>query len=158
MMRRSSRYEEALQQRKVHNLSEKQKIARVALEQIQNGDTIILDTGTTILELAKLLSEKSDLIIITNDIEIVSLLCAIEQNTLIFIGGTTRKRLLCAAGTLSQGMLSGMVVDKAFMAANNFDIHRGAATPDLYTEGTKKAVIRVAAKRYLLCAHEKFGT
>ena len=158
MIRTRSGYEEALQQRKVHNRIEKQLIARLALEKINDGDTIVIDTGTTMLELAKLLSEKRDLIIITNDIEIAGLLCNMEQHTLIVIGGTVRKRFRCTAGSLSQGMLSDMVVDKAFMAANNFDVKRGASTPDIDTAETKKAMIRIAAKRFLLCAHEKFGT
>ncbi|TVR32109.1 MAG: DeoR/GlpR transcriptional regulator [Spirochaetaceae bacterium] len=158
MVTTKTRYEEALQERHTHNLQQKQMIANAALSLIDDGDTIILDTGTTVLELARLLFHKRDLTVITNDIEIARVLADSQDGTLILIGGVVRKQFRCAVGSLSSAILAGLLVDKAFMAANNFDLHKGASTPDLDQADTKKAMIAVASKRFLLCDHEKFGT
>jgi DeoR family fructose operon transcriptional repressor len=158
MERVKNRFEEDLNLRRMHEVSEKQRIAQEALSLIADGDTIILDSGTTIWELARLVRSKKNLTIITNDIDIADLLCEEEQNTLIFIGGTVRKKFRCTAGPLSIGLLSGVLVDKAFIGANNFDIERGASTPDIDQATTKKNMINIASKRFLLCVHSKFGT
>jgi DeoR family transcriptional regulator, fructose operon transcriptional repressor len=158
MVATKTRYEEALHERRSQNSQQKQMIARVALSVIEDGDTIILDAGTTVLELARLVHARRDLTIITNDIEIARLLAESESGTLILIGGVVRKPFRCAVGSLSSSMLSGLLVDKAFMAANTFDIQKGASTPDLDQAQTKKAMIAVASKTFLLCDHEKFGT
>lgn len=72
---------------------EKKKIAEYAIQLIENSDTIALDTGTTTLELAKLLPSKHGLTVITNDIAIATFL---EQNSdakVIMLGGIILKRL-----------------------------------------------------------------
>ena len=159
MVATKTRYEEALHERHTHNLEQKQGIANAALSLIEDGDTIILDTGTTVLELARLLHQKRNLTVVTNDIEIARvLLSANEDGTLILIGGVVRKQFRCVTGSLSSAMLCGLLVDKAFMATNNFDLEKGASTPDLDQADIKKMMISVASKRYLLCDHEKFGT
>lgn len=158
MAKTKSRYEEALQQRQVHNQREKEAIAQSALTLIDDGDTIILDAGTTALELAKLLYQKRDLTIITNDISVAGVVCDHSEGQLILVGGLIRKRFRWAVGSLAEQTLSGLLVDKAFMAANSFDLEKGASTPDLELANTKRAMMSIASRVFLLCDHEKFGT
>ena len=82
---------------------------------IEDGDTIILDTGTTTLELAKCLSAKRDLTIVLNDIEIASLLEESTQANLILIGGTLRHGFHCTVGPMAVSYLSELNVDKVFL-------------------------------------------
>ena len=81
--------------KEIRNMEQKRQIAACAAKLIEDGDTIILDTGTTTLELAKCLSGKRDLTIVLNDIEIASLLEESTQANLILIGGTLRHGFHC---------------------------------------------------------------
>ena len=158
MIKTQTRFEENMQERLVHHQREKEAIAAAAEDLVDDGDTIILDTGTTVMELAKRLGAKRNITVITNDIEIARTICEYEEATLILVGGVVRKRFRCAVGSLSQRLLSGLLVDKAFIAANNFDLAKGASTPDIDQSETKKAMIAIASKVILLCDRSKFGT
>lgn len=145
--------------KQVKNLEEKQKIAQSAINLIEDGDTIILDTGTTTLELAKLLKRKRDITVVTNDLIIALFLEDISTVNIIFIGGIIRKNYHCTVtfGQIGNKMLSGLNVDKAFMTANNFSYKKGATTPDINQAETKKDLISIASNIILLCDSSKLG-
>ncbi len=144
-------------QKEVQSLPEKQRIAEAAERLIEDGDTIVLDTGTTTLELARILSRKKNLTVVTNDIMIVSVLEDMEQVNIILMGGVVRKRFHCTVGMSSQEILSGLAVDKAFMGANSFSIEKGATTPDIFQAERKKGMISIATQVILLCDSGKMG-
>src|SRR5210317_1787641 len=62
-------FEPDTKQKRDLNLAAKQQIARLAIDLINNGDTVIFDTGTTTLELAKLLNQRQRITAVTNDLE-----------------------------------------------------------------------------------------
>ena len=146
-------------QKEVQNRDAKRAIARAALELLDEGDTIALDTGTTTLELARLLKSYRDLTVVTNDLAIGMMLEECPGVTTIFLGGTVRKRFHC---TVSFGdmdsLMGGLTVDKAFMGTNSFSAEEGASTPDLGTAHVKARLIRMAAKVILLCDATKHGS
>lgn len=139
-------------------IEEKQKIAQTALSLIDDGDTVILDTGTTTLELAKLLDTKRALTVLTNDLKIA--LCLEEYNdiNILFIGGFIKKKFHCTVGLIGNSMLSNLVVDKAFMGTNGFTLSNGATTPDIHQGEMKKSMISIANKVIVLCDSSKIGT
>lgn len=145
--------------KQVKNLEEKQKVAQSAIDLIEDGDTIILDTGTTTLELAKLLKEKRDITVVTNDLIIALFLEDISTVNTIFIGGIIRKNYHCTVtfGQIGNKMLSGLNVDKAFMTANSFSYKKGATTPDINQAETKKDLISITSNVILLCDSSKLG-
>jgi DeoR family fructose operon transcriptional repressor len=138
--------------RKVQNLDEKRRIAEAALRLVEDGDTIILDTGTTTYELARLLGQKRDLTVVTNDLPIALLLEDFESVRVVVVGGMIRRKFHCTVASSFSGMnaLSDLSVDKAFMAANGFSLEKGASTPDINHSETKKLMISIAAKVILL--------
>ncbi|MFA6480296.1 MAG: DeoR/GlpR family DNA-binding transcription regulator [Victivallaceae bacterium] len=144
-------------QKSVVNLDEKCRIARVALNMIENGDTIMLDTGTTTMELAKLLHNKKNIKVVTNDIEIARILEDIESCETILIGGIIRKGFHCTVGLQGIDMCSQLSIDKAFIATNSFSCDKGATTPDLLQAEIKKAMLSIAGKVILLCDSSKIG-
>ena len=144
-------------QREIQNLAEKQKIAEAALKLIEDGDTIILDTGTTTLELAKCLGQKKDVTIVTNDIQIAAALERIDSGQIIFMGGILRRRFHCTIEIQGRGTFSGLIADKAFMGANSFSLERGAMTPDINQAETKKLMISIANRVVLMCDSTKIG-
>lgn len=137
---------------------EKKIIAQSALTYIEEGDTIILDTGTTTFELARLLGEKKDITVITNDLNIAAVLEAFEGIAVMVIGGVLRKGFHCTIDHRLTSLLSSISVDKAFMGANSFSLTRGGSTPDPSQAWMKQQMISVASKVIVLCDHSKLET
>ncbi len=90
----------AFDDRRQRAVSEKQKIGRAAAELIQSGETIILDGGTTTLEVARHLAGKS-LQVVTNSLPICHQLVAVANIELIFLGGYLYPKTGVALGSLT---------------------------------------------------------
>lgn len=84
-------FEQVSSQRGTENLAAKQAIAAEAKGMVEDGDTILLDTGTTTLELAHHLKSRRDLAVVTNDLEIARVLEDAVGVQVVFLGGTLRK-------------------------------------------------------------------
>lgn len=145
------------EEKKIRNINKKNRIAQKALELIQDEEIILLDTGTTVLELAKGLKAKRKVTIITNDIEIAKELEETSGINIILIGGMLRKGFHCTVGPFANKVLSEISVDKAFIAANGLDVDSGVYTPDTNQAEIKRMMISCARKSYLLCDSSKFG-
>lgn len=142
--------------KEIRNMEQKRQIAACAAKLIEDGDTIILDTGTTTLELAKCLSAKRDLTIVLNDIEIASLLEESTQANLILIGGTLRHGFHCTVGPMAVSYLSELNVDKVFLSSMPFPWT--AALPLLISIRLRsKTMIQVASEVIMLSDSSKFG-
>ena len=150
--------EETIDARAVEHVEEKRRIANLAAGEIKNGDTIIVDTGTTCLELAKQLRRFHSLTVVTNDLRVATVTEPFPGIDTVFIGGVVRKGFHCAVGSLGVPILRTITVDKAFMAANGFSIERGATTPNVEQGVTKREMMAVAVKNYLLVDSSKFGS
>lgn len=151
-------YEPATRSKQVQRLAEKCAIAREAAALVEDGDILILDTGTTLQEMAKLLGGKKNLTVIVNDLETALLLEAFEGVTVIVIGGVVRKHFGCTVGPFATAMLSGISVDKVFLGTNAFTVAKGATTPDINQAEVKKKMLDAADRAYLLCDSGKLGT
>lgn len=141
----------------VDHLAEKQAIAKYALTLVNDGDTIVIDTGTTTMELAKLLHAKKRLTIVVNDIKIAAELERSCDANIVFIGGYMRRGLHCTVGPLARAALTDIKVDKAFIATNGLTID-GLSTPDMYQADIKKMMIQIADHTIVLADSSKFGS
>jgi len=141
----------------VAHLTEKRMIAKEAAAFVEDGDIVVLDTGTTLLEMAKLLKDRRNVTAIVNDLEIALCLEAFEGVNVVVIGGTLRKKFHCTVGPFAAGLLSELSVDKAFLGTNAFSVHKGCMTPDINTAEIKKIMVRVATQVYVLCDSSKIG-
>ena len=150
-------FEHKAVEKEVLHLAEKKAIAKLALTMIYDGDTIALDTGTTTMELAKLLAVKKNLIVVTNDLEIALELEKQENTTVIMIGGTVRRNFHCTFGAQSMAALSEIRVDKTFIAANGVSIENGITTPNIDTAEVKRELVRISGETILLCDSSKIG-
>jgi len=144
-------------QKGVKNLAQKQVIAKKALEFVEDEDTIAIDTGTTTIEFAKLLSSKKNLTVIVNDIEIARCLEDESDAVIILVGGHVRRNFHCTVGPVAIRSLSGLNVDKAFMATNGLTSKCGLTTPDINQAEIKKAMIDIAEEVIVLCDGSKIG-
>ena len=143
--------------REVRNLEAKRRIAQTALAFVQDGDTIILDTGTTTLELAKLLQVRRKVTVLTNDIVIARTLEEFAAIDVVLMGGILRKGFHCTVGAQAKLTTAGLTVDKAFLGTNSLSIERGATTPDIHQAEVKKHMVSITAKIIVLCDGTKLG-
>jgi len=160
MLRTRTGYEPDTYENQIKNVEEKKRIALAALDLIDDGDTIILDTGTTTMELALVLASKKNLRVITNDLLIALVL---EDNTniidILFIGGVVRKNFHCTLKyrNATAEMLTGLTVDKAFITANGFSYEKAVTTPDIALAEVKTLLMSVASTVVVLCDSSKLG-
>lgn len=140
------------------NSDQKQRIAEYAVDLIENGDTVAIDTGTTTYCLAELLSGKTDITVVTTDIRIANLLENYTGVSVIIAGGTLRKGFSCTIGSITNTILESFNVDKVFIATNAVTPSGDMCTPDIEQAKVKKSLIGMGRQVYLLCDSTKFGT
>lgn len=157
MVREQSGFEPDISSRELEHVAEKKRIALEALNLIEDGDTIALDTGTTTLELARALCGRKAITVVTNDMKIALTLEECEGVNVVVMGGILRRHFHSTVGDAGREMIESLRVDKAFMGANSFSVSDGASTPDLHTAETKRAMLGIAGKVILLCGNEKLG-
>jgi len=148
-------YELNTNQKEVQNIHEKRLIAKAAMEFVQEGDAIALDSGTTTFEMAQLMTGMKDLTVVTNDLQIASWLERNSSVTVILTGGTVRRHFRCTTGQTAVDMLSLLHVDKAFVAVNGVSIKNGLTTPSIDMASIKKQMIDSSDKVILIADSSK---
>jgi DeoR family transcriptional regulator, aga operon transcriptional repressor len=113
--------------------AEKVRIAKVAAGLIQDGETIILDSGTTTAEIAKQIRklEVHSINVITNALNIASLLADVPAVRLIMPGGILRPESNSLSGHMAEAALANLQADRLFLGADGLDPERGVMTPHL---------------------------
>ncbi|EIN0285745.1 alkaline phosphatase [Salmonella enterica subsp. enterica serovar Newport] len=138
------------------NAGLKNKIAISAAAIITDGMTVFLDAGTSMLQLAKKLSDKSDMTVITNDFSICHFLMKNSAATLYHTGGLVDKRNFSSVGMHTANFIKTFNIDVAFISTSSWD-KNGISTPYEGKALVKKAVIEVSEKNILLADSSKYG-
>lgn len=139
------------------NLDKKAIIARKCLEFIEDGDTIILDSGSTTTEIAKLLRGYKNLTVITNALNI-ALLLGVEPNIeVIMTGGEFKPPTLSLTGQKAADFFKGLNVQKLFLATAGISLKSGLTYPSISDLVVKKAMIEAAETTYLVADSTKIG-
>ncbi|MEM2249758.1 MAG: DeoR/GlpR family DNA-binding transcription regulator [Candidatus Bathyarchaeia archaeon] len=136
---------------------EKIRIANKALEYIEDNDSIILDSGTTSLQLARLLYKKRGLKVITMDVKLAEELAAFSEIETYIIAGHVRPGYYSIGGALAEQCLSQFTVDKGFLTADAVDPDAGVTNSSMFEVGVKKTLVQVSKKVILLADHSKIG-
>jgi DeoR/GlpR family transcriptional regulator of sugar metabolism len=139
-----------------HN-QQKQAIASAAIEYIQDGDTVILDAGTTTFALAQLLKEqRKSAFIITCSVPAALELSSAGYDILL-LGGIVRNKSLALLGRETLTVLEHYRADKAFLGSSGFTAKRGHGTPNLEHAQIKEAIIQASEQTYVLVDSSKYG-
>lgn len=138
------------------HLEEKKIIARKALDFIHEGDTIILDSGTTTTELANLLIDFKSLTVITNALNIAYVLGANPGINLIVSGGEFKAPTLSLTGELAAGMFKNIHVQSLFLATAGISKDMQLTYPSYSDLVVKSSMIRAAQNVFLLADSSKF--
>ena len=136
-------------------MEEKRKIGKKAAEFIKSGDSIILDSGSTLTELAKCLVGMKNLNIITTAINITLLLGAEPSNNIFLSGGELKAPTLSVTGDKAAAMFNGIYVEKLFLATGGFSLTAGLTYPGISDLPVKQAMINSAQTIYLLADSSK---
>lgn len=140
-------------------LSEKISIARAAYDCIKDGDAVFLDSGTTTVQLARLIKNgpKRKLMVGTNALNIAMELAEAEDLSIVVIGGELRHRILSCAGTMAEDVLRNLFFDKGFISGNHLTLQHGFTTPNLQEAKIKKMMMKYSKEHYILLDYSKFG-
>jgi DeoR family transcriptional regulator of aga operon len=139
------------------NADDKDQIGRAAAELVQDGSTIIVDSGTTMRSFVRHLKTKRDLVVITNGVNHVTELLANPTTTLVMTGGVIRRTTLGAAGDLAVATLETLRADQAFIATHGFSVDEGLTYPSFEEVAVKRAMIAAGAEVTLLADASKCG-
>ncbi len=153
---RMAAFEPSLAEKEDRRRAEKRAIARVAAGLIQEGDTILLDAGSTTLEIARLLRQARGVTVLTNALNIALELMAAEIEVTL-TGGTLRRKTQSLVGPITENVLAGLHVDKLFLATNGLDLKKGLTTPNVTEAQSKRAMIESAREVIVVADHSKFG-
>ena len=152
-----SRFNIAFLEKLQMQASAKELIAEAAVSHIHEGDSLILDSGTTTLALAKVLVGKfRSLFVITNSVP-AALELTKAGYELLLVGGQIRNHSMALIGPMGLKNLESFHVDRAFMGTSGITLSHGYSTPDSLDAQIKQAMIRIADKAYVLTDSSKFG-
>jgi DeoR/GlpR family transcriptional regulator of sugar metabolism len=139
------------------NMEEKRAIAAEAVKLIHDGDTIILDSGSTTTEIAKLLKGFHSLQVITNALNIAMILGKEQGISLNVTGGEFKSPTLSLTGEKAAQFFEGIHADKVFLATAGISLKAGLTYPSLSDLVVKKAMIDSADTVYLVADSTKIG-
>lgn len=136
---------------------EKAAIARLALEMIRPGDSIVLGPGTTTQALARLLTHTPELTVVTNSLLVASALMDAPRVEVIVTGGTLRRPIHALVGPATEDAVRGLRASQAFISGNGFTAARGLSTPSQVVAATDRAIAAAAQHVVVLADHTKIG-
>ena len=130
------------------HLREKIRIAAAAAAMIRDGETIILDSGSTTAEIAKRIRTMplQSINVITNALNIAVILANASHVRLVILGGVLRANSYSLSGPLAESALKSLHADKLFLGVDSLDPDVGVMTPDLYEAQLNAQMIRCAGE------------
>lgn len=143
--------------KKTERRPEKIAIARRAAQHVADGDTVILDSGSTTYQVALELRHKADLTIITNDLRIGKYVATIPAVRLLVTGGELLGSVFTLVGERAVDFLSDYSADWAFLGADAIDPTAGITNTNTLEVPLKRAIISAAARAVVLADSSKFG-
>ncbi|WP_442961199.1 DeoR/GlpR family DNA-binding transcription regulator [Pseudogracilibacillus sp. SO30301A] len=136
--------------------AQKQRIAQTAIEIIPENSTILLDSGTTTYEIAKLLKNRRNITVITNDIKIAAELMNSELKVII-AGGELQNNIGALFGPLTEHTIKNIHVDLLFLGTHAVDPEAGLTSTTFEKAYIKKLMIEAAETTWLVTDSSKFG-
>ena len=146
----------AFNQRAMLNLESKQRIGEAAARMVFAGETIILDAGTTLMEMAKRLPPVSPLTVITNSLNIATEVGSRPGMHVMLAGGSLSNETISTIGPLAERDLRELLVDKLFLGIQAFDPEAGLSDVSLEVARVKTAMFSAARHVTLLADSSKY--
>jgi DeoR/GlpR family transcriptional regulator of sugar metabolism len=149
--------EPPLQSRAVLQAQEKARIGEAAAAHVHDGDTIIITSGTTTVEMVPYLASRTNLTVITNAINIALALAASPAITVIVPGGVLRHSELTLLGSLGEEAMENLRADKLFMGSSAVHTDYGLSADNIAEAHSDQTLMASAREVIVLTDHTKFG-
>ncbi|MFE9247387.1 DeoR/GlpR family DNA-binding transcription regulator [Streptomyces sp. NPDC007088] len=153
----SAGFETTLAFRTTMHVPEKRAIARAAAELVQDAETVFVDEGFTPQLIAEALPRDRPLTVVTASLTTAGALATDPNMTVLLLGGRVRPGTLGTVDHWTTRMLSGFVLDLAFIGANGISREHGLTTPDPAVGEVKRQAVRAARRIVFAGVHSKFG-
>lgn len=140
------------------NTAAKQEIARKAAALVQEGSIVFLDQSSSSYFLANELRNKKQLTIVTNNLEIASLLARTELQVYVSGGRLSREMRMCLVGEDAQKIFLEINADFAFFSARSLSEDGTLSDCDRDEICVRNAMLKNAKCRVFLCDSSKYGT
>lgn len=137
---------------------EKKRIAQAAMNYVKSGDTIFLDSGTTIFYFGSRLSDIPNLTIFTYDIMVAYSIEVHPTSSIIVTGGIRRQgHNNVLIGNMAVEFLRRLQIDRVFLGADAIDPEFGVSNSNIYEAEIKAQAVESGSKVFLLADHSKFN-
>lgn len=128
------------------NTTQKRLIAQEAVKLIEDGDTIILDDGTTTLEIARLLNDFQHLTVLTHSYDIANLLCGNSGITVILPGGILTPETRSLLGPYTESFYSSIEANKFFLSTTGVRHNVGFTVTNPLEASVKKNAVKASSQ------------
>ncbi|MGN6740939.1 transcriptional repressor AgaR [Dyella sp.] len=138
---------------------QKRRIGEAAAKLVQDGETIIIDSGSTTVEIARALRQRrwNELTVITNALNIALELSGLSGVRVMMLGGMLRPTSYSLAGPDAEQALSRLSADRLFLGVDGLDPAIGVTTPDPLEASLNALMVRVSRQTVAVLDASKFG-
>lgn len=149
--------EPAVEAKRSIHTEEKARIGRLAAAMVSPGESVVLDSGTTTLQIARHLPDDEDITVLTNDLDILTVLAQKERISVVMLGGSFRRKNMAFYGNQTVSALDDLRVDKLFLGVDGFDIDYGITTHYEPEAMLNRKMVDAARQVIAVTDQSKFG-
>lgn len=149
--------EPALDIKRAVHTDEKVRIGQLAASVVVPGDAIVLDSGTTTLQIAHHLPDDDEITVVTNDFDILAALAQKSRINVVVLGGALRRKNMAFYGAQTMSALDDLQVDKLFLGVDGFDVERGITTHYEPEAMLNRKMVTAARQVIVVTDSSKFG-
>lgn len=154
---RSAPPEPPFSERMFVQAAEKRRIGQAAAALVEDGDTIFLSSGTTVLEVARNLRGHRGLTVVTNSLLVINMMSDVPDINLIVLGGFLRPTEQSFIGHLAEQSLNDLRVGKVIMGIRAIDIETGLTNDYLPETQTDRKILSITRHVIVVADHTKCG-
>lgn len=142
-------------QRASANSEEKIRIGKIAATLVQDGDTILLGSGTTVAEVALALRQRKRLTVITNSLPVLNALSGISDISVIALGGVLRNSELSFIGHITEQALAEVRADRVIIGVHALNLEQGLTNDYIPETMTDRAILHAGQEVIVVADHSK---
>ena len=138
-------------------IAEKRSVGKLAAGLVDENDSILIASGTTILFAAREMITKRNLTVITASVSVSSILSQNKYIDVVQLGGLVRESSVSVVGSFAEKMLGYFNCSKLFMGADGVDLEFGVTTTNMMEANLNRMMMDASQKTILLVDSSKFG-
>ncbi len=146
----------SLREKEELHRDEKQRIGEAAARLVKEGQSVVLDSGTTTTAAGRALRNYRQLTVITNAVNIAAELAGTPIEV-ILTGGVLREKSFSLVGPLAEETLRRLSADILLLGVDGFDVHFGLTTPNMLEARVNRVMMEVSRRTIVICDSSKFG-